>query len=764
MKFGIGQAPLRKEDHRLLTGGGCYIDDIRVPGEAFAYMLRSPHAHAAITSIDTRAARAAPGVVTVLTGADADQDNVARVPCLAHVTPDLVDPVRRVLATDRVRYVGDMVAAVIGESPTLAQDAAELIEVGYDVLPAVTDIAAATAVGAPQIWPEAPGNRSFVWRDGDEAKTDAAFARASQTAKIEIVNNRIVPNSMEPRGAIAQYDEADGSFTLYVTSQGPHLLKDALLSVVFPGHPPEKLRVVSRDIGGGFGMKAFLYPEYILALWAARRIGRPIRWIEDRGEAFLADVHGRDNLTRAEVAMEKDGKFIAIRVRTLANMGAYLSMFGPYIPTVAGQGMHVGVYDFEAASVEVEGIFTNTTPIDAYRGAGRPEAAYMVERLVNEAARVMRLSPAEIRLRNFIAPSKLPFKNALGHTYDSGNFPTLLKRALEKAGAESAGARKQQALARGKLRGLGISYYVECCGGAPGVPATMRFEPDGTVSVLVGTLSNGQGHETAYSQIAAERLGVPFDSIRVVQGDTALLKTGSFTGGSRSVPVGGVAARMACDEAISKGKAFAAELLEAAEADIGFVEGRYVITGTDRGVGILDVARRVQERTGAPLSGAADFLPAAPTYPNGCHACELEVDRATGSVSIVRYTVVDDFGEVVNPLLLAGQVHGGIAQGIGQALLEEVRFDDSGQILSASFMDYAMPRADNLPNYDFSWEVVPCKTNPLGIKGCGEAGTIGAPPAVINALLDALAPLGITDLQMPATPRRIWEVMRAATA
>ena len=764
MKFGIGQTVLRKEDHRLLTGGGRYIDDIRLPGEAVAYILRSPHAHAAITGVETGAARAVKGVIAVLTGADAEQDKLSRVPCVAHVTPDMVDPVRPVLATDRVRHVGDPVAAVIAESLAAARDAAELIEVGYEVLPAVTDVAAATAAGAPQIWPQAHGNRSFVWRDGDRAKTDAVFARASHTAKVEIVNNRLVPNSMEPRGAIAQYDKADGSFTLHVTSQGPHLLKDALVSAVFPGHPPEKFRVVSPDIGGGFGMKAFLYPEYILALWAARRLGRPIRWIEDRGEAFLADIHGRDNLTRAEIAMDGNGKFLAIRVHTLANMGAYLSMFGPYIPTLAGQGMHVGVYDFAAASVEVEGIFTNTTPIDAYRGAGRPEAAYMVERLVNEAARVMRLPPAEIRLRNFIAPAKLPFKNALGHTYDSGNFPTLLKRALEKAGAEGAAKRKQEALARGKLRGFGISYYVECCGGAPGVPAMTRFEPDGTVSVLVGTLSNGQGHETAYSQIAAERLGVPFESIRVIQGDTALLKTGSFTGGSRSVPVGGVAARMACDEAIAKGKASAAELLEAAEADIGFVEGRYVITGTDRSVGILDVARRVEARTGAALSGAADFLPAAPTYPNGCHVCELEVDRETGAVAITGYTVVDDFGEVVNPLLLAGQVHGGIAQGIGQALLEEVRFDDSGQILSASFMDYAMPRADNLPSYDFSWEVVPCKTNPLGIKGCGEAGTIGAPPAVINALLDAMAPLGVTDLQMPATPRRIWEAMHARAA
>ena len=764
MKFGIGQTVLRKEDHRLLTGGGRYIDDIRLPGEAVAYVLRSPHAHAAITGVETKAARAVPGVIAVLTGADAERDKLARVPCVAQISPDMIDPVRRVLATDRVRHVGDPVAVVIAENLVAARDAAELIEVGYEVLPAVTDVAAATAAGAPQIWAEAAGNRSFVWRDGDRAKTDAVFARASHTAKVEIVNNRLVPNSMEPRGAIAQYDRAEDSFTLHVTSQGPHLLKDALVSAVFPGHPPEKFRVVSPDIGGGFGMKAFLYPEYILALWAARRIGRPIRWIEDRGEAFLADIHGRDNLTRAEVAMDGNGKFLAIRVHTLANMGAYLSMFGPYIPTLAGQGMHVGVYDVEAASVEVAGVFTNTTPIDAYRGAGRPEAAYMVERLVNEAARVMRLSPTEIRLRNFIAPAKLPFKNALGHTYDSGNFPTLLKRALDKAGADGAAKRKQEALARGMLRGFGISYYVEVCGGAPGVPAMTRFEPDGTVSVLVGTLSNGQGHETAYSQIAAERLGVPFESIRVIQGDTALLKTGSFTGGSRSVPVGGVAARMACDEAISKGKAFAAELLEAAEADIGFVEGRYVITGTDRAVGILEVARRAQERTGAALSGAADFLPAAPTYPNGCHVCELEVDRETGSVAITGYTVVDDFGEVVNPLLLAGQVHGGIGQGIGQALLEEVRFDDSGQILSASFMDYAMPRADNLPSYDFSWEVVPCKTNPLGIKGCGEAGTIGAPPAVINALLDALAPLGITDLQMPATPRRIWEAMQAAAA
>jgi carbon-monoxide dehydrogenase large subunit len=764
MKFGIGQAVRRKEDLRLLTGSGCYLDDINLPRQTYAHILRSPHAHATIEAIDTAAARAAPGVVAVLTGADAEDDKVARIPCMAHVTPDLIDPVRPVLVTERVRHVGDMIAVVIAETPAAARDAAEMIDIQYKVLPAVCELAAAVTPGAPQIWPEAPGNRSFVWRDGDAAKTDALFARAQHVARVEIVNNRIVPSSMETRGAIAQHDVDDDSLTLYVSSQGPHLIKETILGTILPGFPPEKLRVVSRDVGGGFGMKVFLYPEYVMALWAARRIGRPIKWIEDRSEAFLADVHGRDNLTRAECALDDSGKFLAIRVKTLANMGAYLSMFGPYIPTAAGQGMHVGVYDFEAASVEVEGIFTNTVPVDAYRGAGRPEAAYMVERLVNEAARIMRMTPAAIRLRNFIAPEKLPFKTALGHTYDSGDFATLLKRALTQADADGAPRRKDEARARGKLRGIGISYYVECCGGAPGVPAVARFEPDAAVTLIVGTLSNGQGHETAYSQIAAERLGVPFENIRVVQGDTALLRAGSFTGGSRSVPVGGVAARSACDEAIAKGKEIAADLLEAAAVDITFEEGRYVVAGTDRTVGIVEVARVAHERTGSPLAGAAEFLPDAPTYPNGCHVCELEVDRDTGTVAIARYTVVDDFGQVINPLLLAGQVHGGIGQGIGQALIEETRFDDSGQMLTASFMDYAMPRAGDLPNYDFSWEVVPCRTNPLGIKGCGEAGTIGAPPAVMNALLDALAPLGITDLQMPATARRVWEAMRAATA
>ncbi|MBI1773955.1 MAG: xanthine dehydrogenase family protein molybdopterin-binding subunit [Proteobacteria bacterium] len=767
MKFGMGQAVRRKEDDRLLTGKGRYLDDINLPDQCYAYVLRSPHAHATIKSIDIGAAKKAPGVIAVLTGADADKDQIAPIPCLAQVTPDMVIPTRKMFTTDRVRFVGDMVAAVLGETIAAARDASELIEIEYEELPAECELAKAADGKAPQIWPNAPGNVSFVWQDGDKAKTDACFKRAARRVTIEVINNRVVPNSMETRGALAAYDAKADSYTLHVSSQGSHLIKDVLCGSIFPKHDPEKIRVVTPDVGGGFGMKVFLYPEYVLALWGSKRVSRPVKWIEDRTEAFLSDVHGRDNVTRAELALDERGKFLAIRIRTLANMGAYLSMFGPYIPTVAGQGMHVGVYDFEAAHIEVKGIFTNTVPVDAYRGAGRPEAAYMLERLVAAAARETGMTPDAIRLRNFIAPEKMPFKTILGLTYDSGNFPALLKRALSEADTAGAERRKQDSAKTGKLRGVGLAYYIETCGGAPNVPAIIRFEEDESVSLIVGTHSNGQGHETAYSQLAAERLGIPFESIKVKQGDTALMAKGSFTGGSRSVPVGGAATRIACDDAIEKGKEAAAHLLETAALDIAYDEGRYVVAGTDRAVGVMDVARAIREgRTGAAtgtlLSGEADFLPQAPTFPNGCHICELEVDRDTGEVAIQRYTVVDDFGRIVNPLLLTGQVHGGIAQGIGQALLEEARFDDTGQMLTASFMDYAMPRADNLPSYAFSWEVIPCQTNPLGIKGCGEAGAIGAPPAVMNALIDALAPLGITDLQMPATSHRIWQAMQRA--
>jgi carbon-monoxide dehydrogenase large subunit len=773
MKFGVGQAVARKEDQRFITGTGRYLDDIALPDQAFAYFLRSPHAHARLRSLDIAAAKTLPGVIAVLTGAEAAADGVAAVPCMAPVevkpgTPAQSFPKRSVLASERVRFVGDPVALVIAQSLAAAKDAAEVIVVDYEPLPVVTELAQAVRPGAPQLWPAAPQNVDFTWADGDEAKTAAAFARAARVVAIDVVNNRVVPNSMEPRGAIGVHDAAAGSYTLYTSCQGSHLLKDILCGAVFAGIDPAKVRVITPDVGGGFGMKIFVYPEQIAVLWAARRIGRPVKWIAERGEGFLSDTQGRDNLTRAELALDAEGRFLAVRVSTLANLGAYLSTFGPFIPTTAGKGMHVGVYRIPAAYVEVKGVFTNTVPVDAYRGAGRPEAAYMLERLVDRAGRETGLGAAEIRRRNFIPASAMPYQTALGHTYDSGDFAGNLEAALAAADWPGFAARQAAAMRRGRRRGFGISYYVEVCGGEPGVPAVVRFEPDDHVSLIIGTQSNGQGHETAYSQILADRLGVPFDKISVRQGDTALMATGSFTGGSRSVPVGGAAARLAADGAIAKGKAIAAELLETAQADIEFRDGRYIVAGTDRAVDIFAVARAAREGKGlaadAPrrLEAAADFLPGAPTFPNGCHACELEIDPQTGVVRILRYTVVDDFGRVINPLLLAGQVHGGIAQGIGQALLEGAVYDAAGQPLTGSFMDYTMPRADDLPGFDFRWNEIPCASNPLGIKGCGEAGAIGAPPAVMNALLDALAELGVAHLDMPATPERLWRAMAGA--
>ena len=768
MKFGIGQAVARKEDRRFVTGTGRYLDDINLDGEARAYVLRSPYAHAKFTKVDIAAAKKAPGVIAVLTGADVAADQIPGMPCMAHPgnkpgTPEQNFPPRPILALNTVRFVGDPVAFVIAETLAQAKDAAELIEIDYDALPAVADTAKAIEKDAPQVHPEAPGNMHLIWADGDEAGTKAAFAKAAKVVEINIVNNRVVANSMEVRGALGSWTQADG-YTLYCSSQGSHLMKDVLGGFIFKN---EKIRVVTPDVGGGFGMKVFLYPEYVMAMWAAKRLGRPVRWISDRAEAFLSDTHGRDNLTKAQVALDKDGKFIGLRLDTIANLGAYLSQFGPYIPTAAGKGMHVGVYAIPVAYVEVKCVFTHTTPTDAYRGAGRPEAAYVIERLVDAAARATGLGPDEIRRRNFIPASAMPFKTSLGHTYDSGDFVRNMDDAMKDGDWTGFAARKAESAKRGKLRGIGMAYYIEVCGGEPNVPAILRFEPDETVTVIIGTQSNGQGHETAYSQIVADRLGIDFDKVIVKQGDTAMAPSGSFTGGSRSVPVGGVAAQQSADLAIEKGKPAAADLLEASAGDIEFREGRYHIAGTDRSVDIFKVAAAMREGKGvapdAPklLEASADFKPAAGTYPNGCHIIEVEVDPDTGTTELVRYTVVDDFGTVVNPLMLAGQVHGGIGQGVGQALVEYTVYNDDGQLVTGTFMDYAMPRADIIPHIDFRWNVIPCTTNPLGIKGAGEAGSIGAPPAVINAIIDALTPLGVTAIDMPATPLRVWNAIRA---
>ena len=771
MKFGVGQTVERKEDQRFLTGTGRYLDDIKLDNQAHAVFVRSPHASAKINAIDVSEAQAAPGVIAVLTAADAEADGVPPIPCMAEIpvkegTTQKMPP-RPVLEGTYARNVGVGVAMVIAETVDQARDAAELVMVDYDEMTPVIDMREALKPDAPKLWPEdAPENVAFEWVDGDEAATEAAFASADQVVTLELINNRVVVNSMEPRGSIGHYDAAEDTWTLYNSSQGAHMNKDMLLGSYLKDVDPDKVRVLCPDVGGGFGMKIFLYPESVATLWASKRVGRPVKWVNDRSDSFMSDSHARDHITTVSAALDKDCKITGLKAETIANMGGYLCNFGPYIPTVAGKGMHIGVYDIPAAFIHVTGVFTNTVPTDAYRGAGRPEAAYMVERLIDKVGRETGLGPAEIRRRNFVKSSQMPYSSILGLTYDSGDFERNMVDAMADADWDGFAARKAESARNGKLRGLGMSYYIEICGGAPSVPALLRFEDDDTVTAIITTQSNGQGHETAYSQIIADRLGVPFEKINVKQGDTALLKTGSFTGGSRSVPVGGVSAQMASDEIIEKGKAVAADLLEAAEADIEFKEGQYVIAGTDRATGIYDVVHAYRERNPGPdslLSAFAEFAPDAATFPNGCHICELEIDPDSGQVEILKYSIVDDFGKVINPNLLTGQVHGGVGQGIGQALYEGTVYDDDGQLVTGSFMDYGMPRADYSPNISFRWNEIPCTTNPLGIKGCGEAGAIGAPPAVMNGILDALVDAGVTRVDMPATPLSLWQAIQNAT-
>ncbi|MCC7271424.1 MAG: xanthine dehydrogenase family protein molybdopterin-binding subunit [Alphaproteobacteria bacterium] len=770
-QFGMGQAVRRVEDLRLLTGNGRYTDDISLPRQVVGYVLRSPHAHATIRSIDTGAAAAAPGVLGVFTCADLRADGVGDLPCLAPLTnvdgSDMIAPPRPALADGRVRHVGDAVAFVVAETMAQARDAAELVAVDYDPLPSCTDTATAGDPGRPLVWDDAPGNLCFDWAQGDEAGVAEAFAKAHAIVAVELVNNRLVVNSMEPRGAIGDYQRGDDRYVVHTSSQGPHLIRSQLAGNIFKV-PEHKVRVVTQDVGGGFGMKIFLYPEHVLVAYAARKVGRPVKWIAERQEAFLSDTQGRDNVTRAELAVDREGRFTGLRVETRANLGAHLSNFAPFIPTMAGTGMLAGVYTTPVIHVRVKGLFTHTTPIDAYRGAGRPEAAYLVERLADLAAAKLGLTPAEIRRRNFIPSSLMPFRTALGVIYDSGEFARNMEDALRMADWDGAARRKAESAGRGKLRGIGLSTYIEQCGGGEDEMATVRFDPSGSVTVLVGNQSNGQGHETAYAQLVADALSVPFTQVRVVQGDSDVVYFGRGTGGSRALPVGGAAVQRAVEKIVEKGRRIAAHMMEAAVADVEFKDGAFQIAGTDRKVAIQDVVATAfdAEKLGGIEPGLAEvahFAPPGATFPNGCHVCELEIDQDTGNVEIVRYTVVDDFGRVVNPMLLAGQVHGGVAQGVGQALLEEAVYDaSSGQLVAGSLMDYPLPRADHLPRIQFAWNVVPCRNNPLGVKGSGEAGAIGAPPAVINALVDALRPLGVEHIDMPATPQRIWRILQRA--
>jgi len=775
-QFGIGQPVRRVEDRRFLTGRGRYLDDIVRPREAHAAILRSPHAHARLRAIDTAAA-GLPGVLAVFTGADLARDGLGTIQCLSALTnrdkSAMATPPRPAITEGRVRHVGDTVAMVVAETAAGARDAAERIAVDYEPLPAVVDIGRALEPGQSAVWPEHhldghPLNLCFDWEIGDAAAVERAAAAARHHVSLSLVNSRVVVNSMEPRGAIGEYDPGEESFTLWSSTQGSHFIRNLLAEHIF--HVPEnRIRVVTPDVGGGFGMKLFLYPEHVLVLWAAKKLGRPVKWVPDRSDSFMTDTQGRDNLTRLDLALDEELRFLGLSVEITANMGAYLSNFAPEIPTFSGAVMYSGVYALPAIHVRVSGVFTNTVPVDAYRGAGRPEAAYAVERLVDHAARRLGVAGDELRRRNFIKPAAMPHTTPLGLTFDSGDFARNMADALAAADAAGFDARRETARARGRYRGLGYAVYIEQCGAPPDEFAELRFDPSGTLTILMGTQSSGQGHQTAYAQLAAEWLGLALDRVRVLQGDTDAVGFGRGTGGSRSLPVGGAALAHAADKLIAKGRKIAAHLLEVDEADIAFADGEFAIAGTDRMVSIDAVARAAFNPGELPpgleagFAETGHFTPPGPTFPNGCHVCEVEIDPETGHIEIVRYLVVDDFGTVINPLLLAGQVHGGIAQGIGQAMLERCVYDaESGQLVTGTLSDYALPRADDLPALEFSYNVVPCRTNPLGVKGAGEAGAIGAPPALVNAALDALGPLGIGQLDMPLTPEILWRALRSA--
>jgi aerobic carbon-monoxide dehydrogenase large subunit len=771
--FGIGQSVPRIEDPRLLTGRGSYTDNLRLTNEAHAIVLRSPYAHAKIKSIKTDNALSLDGVLALYTSDDIKQAGLGTIPCMIPLKQSngehLITPPWSLLADKTARHVGDPVAFIVAESSNIARDAAEAIVVDYEPLPAVIDTATATDPTAPQVWQQAPNNTSFVWDSGDKDATDTAFANATHVTEMDLVNNRIVVNALEPRCAIGDWDGE--RFTLYAPSQGPHGLQRQLVRNIFDV-PYEAVRVVTGDVGGGFGMKIFLYPEHGLVLHAARELGRPVRWVGDRAaDGFVSDTQGRDNITRAALALDDDGTILGLRARTYANLGAYLSNFSPFIVTDCGVGMLAGVYKTPAIHVEVHGLFTNTVPVDAYRGAGRPEAIYVIERIIEKAARELNISPVEIRRKNFIPPDLMPFKTGMNHTYDSGQFARNLNDAQQTAERMGFEKRRAKAAKINKLRGLGFSYYIESCGKGPGEFATIRLDQDGTVAVLLGNQTNGQGHETAYAQIISERLEVDVERICFYQGDTDIIPRGGGTGGSRAIPEGGHACINAANILIEKGKRIAASVLEAADTDIDYANGSFSIAGTDRSISLTEVANAAQETVhlGADeepeLSATNKYVNSAQTFPNGCHIAEVEIDRETGRVLVVAYTAVDDFGTVLNPSLLAGQVHGGIAQGIGQALFENCQYDtENGQLLSGSLMDYCLPRADDLPSIDLTiMEDVPCQTNDLGIKGAGEAGAVGAPPALVNAVLDALSPLGITTLDMPLTPEKVWRAIRDAS-
>jgi carbon-monoxide dehydrogenase large subunit len=784
----IGTPVRRREDYRFLTGQGTYTDDINRPGQLYAYILRSPHANARITGLDTSAAAKASGVAAVYTGKDLEADGVGGLPCGWQIHSKdgspMQEPPHPVLALGRVRHVGDPVAVVIADTLGHARDASELVKVNYATEPAVTDAADALKRGAPLVFSEVPGNICYDWQLGDLAATDAALKSAARVVKLDLTNNRLVPNAMEPRAAIGDFDRATGEHTLYTTSQNPHVIR--LLMGAFVLHLPEaKLRVVAPDVGGGFGSKIYHYAEEAIVTWAAAKLRKPVKWTADRVESFMSDAHGRDHATHVELGLDAQNKFVALKVSTIANMGAYLSTFATCIPTYLYGTLLAGTYTTPAIYVETKAVFTNTVPVDAYRGAGRPEATFLLERIVDLAADELGVDPAELRRKNFIPTDAYPYQTPVALQYDSGDYFSTLDLATKAADYAGFEARRAEASRRGKLRGIGIATYIEACGIAPSAvvgslgaraglfeAAAVRVHPTGSVTILTGSHSHGQGHETTFAQLVADGLGIPMESIEIVHGDTAKIPYGMGTYGSRSLAVGGTAIIKAMDKIIAKGKKIAAHLLEAAEADIEFKGGNFSVAGTDRSKSFGEIALTAyvphnfpHEELEPGLDETAFYDPKNFTFPSGAYVAEVEIDPDTGHLDICSFTASDDFGRIINPMIVAGQVHGGLAQGIGQALLENCVYDKAtGQLLTASYNDYAMPRADDLPHFALSTHATLCTHNPLGVKGCGEAGAIGAPAAISNAVVDALKPMGVRHVEMPATPEKLWRAIHQHAA
>ncbi len=776
---GIGARVKRKEDHRFLTGKGRYTDDINLKNEAHAYFVRSPHAHATIVSINAAKARKQPGVIAVLTGEDVAADKIGGLICGWMIHSKDGSPMKAgphpILCQGKARYVGDHVAVVVAETKAQAKAAAEMVQVGYDELPAVVDCAEAQKKGGAPVHDAAPDNTVYEWSIGDKEATEAAFASAAHVTKLDLVNNRLVPNAMEPRAAIGSYDAGSDHFTLYTTSQNPHVAR--LVISAFLGVAPEhKLRVIAPDVGGGFGSKIFIYAEEVVCLWASKRIGgRPVRWTAERTESFQADAHGRDHVTHGELALDSQGRITGLRVHTIANMGAYLSTFASCVPTYLYATLLSGQYNISAIYAEVDAVYTNTAPVDAYRGAGRPEATYVVERLVETAAREMKIDPAELRRRNFI--TSFPHQTPVIMTYDAGDYHASLDKACRLADYDNFADRKARSAKNGKLRGIGFSTYIEACGIAPSAAvgslgagvglwesAEVRVNPVGTVEVLTGSHSHGQGHETTFAQLVSDRLGVDIDNVSIVHGDTDKVQFGMGTYGSRSGAVGMTAIAKALDKIENKGKKVAAAVMEAAEGDVEFKNGTFTVKGTDKKMAFGEVALAAYVAHKYPTSEIEPGLkegsfhdPSNFTFPAGCHICEVEIDSETGKTDVASWVAVDDFGTVINPMIVEGQVHGGIAQGIGQALMKSCVYDpDTGQLLTGSFMDYCMPRADDLPSFKLGFTETKCPSNPIGLKGCGEAGAIAAPAALMNAVTNAL---GIRDMPMPASPYNVWKAM-----